>query len=239
MIGRSASRMLQSLARCPAVWPACGNTASSLRQRTQQCSQSFGNSLQGSLGLLSWLCKFSRRANTTSQQPAILLPSTSQQCSHLQPSAFNFVHRHSHAQVSPGARGGRKADRRSGGAERRKLEERKSASASPHDHEPARQPPSSTSRLLRTSSSEYEHMHARHRQPAQRLPAAAADTKPPRQHRRKRGPRRPQGEDHRQASAAAAASIVPGLQQRRPRSCLLYTSPSPRDRTRSRMPSSA
>ena len=38
---------------------------------------------------------------------------------------------------------------------------------------------------------------------------------------------------------SAAATIVSGAVAERVRVCLLYTSPSPRDRTRSRMPSSA
>ena len=41
------------------------------------------------------------------------------------------------------------------------------------------------------------------------------------------------------AAAAAAADDEPHFERERRTSCLLYTSPSPRDRTRSRMPSSA
>ena len=39
--------------------------------------------------------------------------------------------------------------------------------------------------------------------------------------------------------AAVKAQIVKDYQQSEGDTCLLYTSPSPRDRTRSRMPSSA
>jgi len=41
------------------------------------------------------------------------------------------------------------------------------------------------------------------------------------------------------ASNEAAVTVARGVQHKYPHTCLLYTSPSPRDRTRSRMPSSA
>ena len=42
------------------------------------------------------------------------------------------------------------------------------------------------------------------------------------------------------AGVAAAASVLPiSIANANHKDCLLYTSPSPRDRTRSRMPSSA
>ena len=38
---------------------------------------------------------------------------------------------------------------------------------------------------------------------------------------------------------SAGGIVLPGSAKEKPNHCLLYTSPSPRDRTRSRMPSSA
>ena len=39
--------------------------------------------------------------------------------------------------------------------------------------------------------------------------------------------------------SSGIAALIEGMQLAKSNSCLLYTSPSPRDRTRSRMPSSA
>ena len=41
------------------------------------------------------------------------------------------------------------------------------------------------------------------------------------------------------ANPLVVAAVVGGIEGEQARVCLLYTSPSPRDRTRSRMPSSA
>ena len=51
---------------------------------------------------------------------------------------------------------------------------------------------------------------------------------------------RPVGEPARVTAVARGGAVITGLNGKPPLSaCLLYTSPSPRDRTRSRMPSSA
>lgn len=218
--------MLRSL--CPAVWSAGVNSAPFLRQQSGLCTQRVGSSPPDSFRLLTWLlCKFS--TGTASQQPAIFLP-CSHQYSRPRVGTFSLSYRNAHAKVAPRGRRGREegvkkdvweAEReKHSDAGRRRLKRRKKlVSASLRDSETHLEPPklSSFSRLLRTSTSESEHM-AWNSPLLQLLPASAAIVEsPPRKPRRSRETVRSRGNKRQDIAEATSASDSPRRSRRMPR----------------------